>query len=118
MHPAEQQMQFVYTLRSRGVTNAEVLKAMEATPRGDFLEGIFRERAFEDTQRAGVIARRWAGDAPLLFGGDVNLRRVELPGLTWLGGNHVDHFFGHGAARVEVLERGPLSDHPPVRVTL
>jgi protein-L-isoaspartate(D-aspartate) O-methyltransferase len=49
MHPAEQQMQFVYTLRSRGVTNAEVLKAMEATPRGDFLEGIFRERSFEDT---------------------------------------------------------------------
>ena len=33
MHPAEQQMQFVFTLRSRGVTNAEVLKAMEATPR-------------------------------------------------------------------------------------
>lgn len=49
MHPAEQQMQFVYTLRSRGVTNAEVLKAMEATPRSDFLEGIFRERSFEDT---------------------------------------------------------------------
>lgn len=49
MHPAEQQMQFVFTLRSRGVTNAEVLKAMEATPRADFLEGIFRERAFEDT---------------------------------------------------------------------
>ena len=49
MHPAEQQMQFVFTLRSRGVTNAEVLKAMEATPRDDFLEGIFQERAFEDT---------------------------------------------------------------------
>ncbi|MBB5221206.1 protein-L-isoaspartate(D-aspartate) O-methyltransferase [Amaricoccus macauensis] len=49
MHPAEQQMQFVYTLRSRGVMNAEVLKAMEATPRADFLEGIFRERSFEDT---------------------------------------------------------------------
>ena len=49
MHPAEQQMQFVFTLRSRGVTNAEVLKAMEQTPRVDFLEGIFQERAFEDT---------------------------------------------------------------------
>ena len=49
MHPAEQQMQFVFTLRSRGVTNAEVLKAMEATPRDAFLEGIFQERAFEDT---------------------------------------------------------------------
>ena len=49
MLPAEQQMQFVYTLRSRGVTNAEVLKAMEQTPRAEFLEGIFQERAFEDT---------------------------------------------------------------------
>jgi protein-L-isoaspartate(D-aspartate) O-methyltransferase len=49
MHPAEQQMQFVFTLRSRGVRNAEVLKAMESTPRADFLEGIFRERSFEDT---------------------------------------------------------------------
>ena len=48
MDPAERQMQFVYTLRSRGVTNAEVLKAMEATPRIDFLEGIFRDRSFED----------------------------------------------------------------------
>jgi len=49
MHAAEQQMQFVYTLRSHGVTNVDVLKAMEATPREAFLEGIFRERAFEDT---------------------------------------------------------------------
>ncbi len=49
MQSAEQQMQFVYTLRSRGVTNAEVLTAMEATPRADFLEGIFQERAYEDT---------------------------------------------------------------------
>ena len=30
MDPAERQMQFVFTLRSRGVTNGEVLKAMEA----------------------------------------------------------------------------------------
>jgi protein-L-isoaspartate(D-aspartate) O-methyltransferase len=48
MHPAEQQMQFVFALRSRGVTNAEVLKAMEQTPRVHFLEGIFQERSFED----------------------------------------------------------------------
>jgi len=49
MHAAEQQMQFVFTLRSHGVTNAEVLKAMEQTSRPDFLEGIFQERAWEDT---------------------------------------------------------------------
>jgi protein-L-isoaspartate(D-aspartate) O-methyltransferase len=48
MDPAERQMQFVFSLRSRGVTNAEVLKAMEATPRLEFLEGIFRDRSFED----------------------------------------------------------------------
>jgi protein-L-isoaspartate(D-aspartate) O-methyltransferase len=55
MHPAEQQMQFVFTLRSHGVTNAEVLKAMEATPRAAFLEGIFAERAFEDTPLPSVV---------------------------------------------------------------
>lgn len=49
MQPAEQQMQFVFTLRSRGVVNADVLKAMEQTNRSDFLEGIFLERAWEDT---------------------------------------------------------------------
>jgi endonuclease/exonuclease/phosphatase (EEP) superfamily protein YafD len=60
-------------------------------------------------------------DPLLLFGGDVNLRgRPELPGLTRVGGNHVDHLYttGRPAAKVEVLDRGRLSDHPPVRVTL
>lgn len=57
----------------------------------------------------------------LLFGGDVNMRgKPELPGLTRVGGNHVDHLYttGRPALRVEVLDRGKLSDHPPVRVTL
>ncbi|MFO1105031.1 MAG: protein-L-isoaspartate(D-aspartate) O-methyltransferase [Amaricoccus sp.] len=49
MEPAERQMQFVFALRSRGVTNASVLRAMEATPREDFVEGIFRDRSYEDT---------------------------------------------------------------------
>lgn len=48
MLPAEQQMQFVFALRSHGVTNADVLKAMEATNRREFLEGIFSDRSFED----------------------------------------------------------------------
>jgi endonuclease/exonuclease/phosphatase family metal-dependent hydrolase len=71
--------------------------------------------ARRDTLRA--LAEPWG--SPLLFGGDVNLRSPRLPGLRYLGGNHVDHFFSDGAAgRVEVLERGRLSDHPPVRVSL
>lgn len=67
----------------------------------------------------GRAARAWSGDIPLLFGGDLNLRRPVLDGMTWLGGNHVDHFFGRGVARegaFEVLDRGELSDHPPIRV--
>ena len=48
MDSLEQRMQFVYTLRSRGVLNADVLKAMEAIPRARFLEGIFADRAHED----------------------------------------------------------------------
>jgi endonuclease/exonuclease/phosphatase family metal-dependent hydrolase len=74
------------------------------------------EWALRDTRRA----LEWAPRPLLVFGGDVNLRRVSLPGLLHVGGNHVDHLFtaGRPAVRVEVLERGRLSDHPPVRVTL
>lgn len=72
------------------------------------------EWARRDVERA----RRRFPDA-FLFGGDLNLRgRPPLAGYTWLGGNHVDHLYGHGPATFEVLERGRLSDHPPVRVSL
>jgi protein-L-isoaspartate(D-aspartate) O-methyltransferase len=49
MDDSERQMQFVFSLRSHGVTNAEVLKAMERTSRSAFVEGIFRGRWHEDT---------------------------------------------------------------------
>ncbi|MEM8570688.1 MAG: protein-L-isoaspartate(D-aspartate) O-methyltransferase [Pseudomonadota bacterium] len=49
MEDAEQRMQFVFALRSNGVTNVDVLNAMEALDRRAFLEGIFQERAMEDT---------------------------------------------------------------------
>jgi endonuclease/exonuclease/phosphatase family metal-dependent hydrolase len=74
-----------------------------------------------DTDRALAVARRWAGSEPLVFGGDVNLKRPELPGMLHVAGNHVDHLFTSGraaAGRGQVLDRGALSDHPPVVVTL
>ncbi len=49
MEEFEHQMQFVFALRSRGVTNAAVLNAMEKLQRRDFVEGIFQDRSFEDT---------------------------------------------------------------------
>src|SRR4051794_29840317 len=72
--------------------------------------------AMRDTRRA----LEWAPRPLLVFGGDLNLRHVGLPGLRPLAGNHVDHLFSDGrpAHAAEVLERGRLSDHPPVRVTL
>jgi protein-L-isoaspartate(D-aspartate) O-methyltransferase len=41
-------MQFLYTLRSHGVTDARVLTAMEQVDRGLFVQGLFAERAYED----------------------------------------------------------------------
>jgi len=45
---AERKMQFLFALRSKGVTNARVLQAMEAVDRGRFVKGIFEDRAYED----------------------------------------------------------------------
>ncbi len=45
---AEARMRFIYTLRSRGVTDARVLSAMERIDRREFVTGVFAERAYED----------------------------------------------------------------------
>jgi protein-L-isoaspartate(D-aspartate) O-methyltransferase len=48
MDYATQKMQFVFQLRSGGVTDARVLNAMEDIPRDAFMEGLFKDRAQED----------------------------------------------------------------------
>lgn len=45
---AERKMQFLYAIRSKGVTDGRVLSAMERIDRGAFVRGIFAERAYED----------------------------------------------------------------------
>ncbi|WP_133486455.1 protein-L-isoaspartate(D-aspartate) O-methyltransferase [Aliiroseovarius marinus] len=45
---AEQKMQFLFALRSKGVTNPRVLSAMEEIDRGPFVRGVFAKRAYED----------------------------------------------------------------------
>ncbi|WP_278920938.1 MULTISPECIES: protein-L-isoaspartate(D-aspartate) O-methyltransferase [Pseudophaeobacter] len=45
----ETKMQFLFALRSRGVTDTKVLEAMEQIDRGPFVRGIFSDRAYEDT---------------------------------------------------------------------
>jgi len=45
---AERKMQFLFALRSRGVTDTRTLEAMEKIDRGAFVKGLFAERAYED----------------------------------------------------------------------
>ncbi len=44
----EQKMQFLYALRSKGVTDPRVLTAMESIDRGAFVRGLFAARVYED----------------------------------------------------------------------
>lgn len=79
------------------------------------------QRARADIARAAEAALSWAAGSPLLLGGDFNVRSPAPAGLKALGGYGVDHVFGHGTGPVtdvQVLERGQLSDHAPVVVTV
>ncbi|OUS38823.1 protein-L-isoaspartate O-methyltransferase [Rhodobacterales bacterium 56_14_T64] len=44
----ETKMQFLFALRSKGVTETRVLNAMEEVDRGPFIRGLFAQRAYED----------------------------------------------------------------------
>ncbi len=48
MTDASTLMQFLFALRSKGVTDARVLTAMEKVDRAAFIRGLFAERAYED----------------------------------------------------------------------
>jgi len=76
-------------------------------------------RAEADLRLAAGSALRWAGDRPLVFGGDVNLRTPRLDGFAHAGGHSVDHLFARGLEPhgVERLDRGALSDHVPLVAT-
>ncbi|HEX5763747.1 MAG TPA: endonuclease/exonuclease/phosphatase family protein [Solirubrobacterales bacterium] len=101
-----------------------------------------RDLAAEDVLRAARIATEWASDAPLLFGGDLNLQPSESGevfdelrerfGLAPpTAPNAIDHLLARGlelvarprrwpAERREVPEDGlalRLSDHSPVEAT-
>ena len=45
---ADIKMQFLFALRSKGVTDSRVLTIMEQVDRAAFLKGLFKDRAYED----------------------------------------------------------------------
>ena len=78
-------------------------------------------RARADVDVAVRALGAWAGDAPVVLGGDFNLRRVEVPGFTHAAGHWVDHVLVRGlrpASRPDRPDRGELSDHQPLRITV
>jgi len=63
----------------------------------------------------------WAEGGPVVLGGDFNLRSVSLPGFEAAASFEVDHVLVRGLDVVGepvVLDRGRLSDHAPVAVTV
>lgn len=69
---------------------------------------------------AAVALRRWAAGAPVVLGGDFNVRAPSLEGFSLAGGNGVDQVFVGGGlvpgGPAEVLDSGSLSDHAPLVV--
>jgi endonuclease/exonuclease/phosphatase (EEP) superfamily protein YafD len=55
-----------------------------------------------------------------MLGGDFNVAELELPGFVRAAGHGVDQVFvaGLAAEGARVLERGSLSDHAPVLVSV
>lgn len=99
--------------------------------------------AADDVLRAAAAASEWADDAPLLFGGDLNLRPAEDPatfeqlrrrfGLTGATApGAIDHLLHRGLEATDPARRWPaerrerregslalrLSDHAPVEARL
>jgi endonuclease/exonuclease/phosphatase family metal-dependent hydrolase len=74
-------------------------------------------RAQADIVRAAAAAVSWAGDAPVVLGGDLNTVRPTTPGFSRVAGNSVDHVLVRPARTAmlgRTLDRGQLSDHAPV----
>jgi endonuclease/exonuclease/phosphatase family metal-dependent hydrolase len=74
-------------------------------------------RAQADVNRAAAAATGWADGAPLVLGGDMNLRALVVPGFTHVAGHSVDHILvraAHAVAPGRTLDRDRLSDHVPV----
>lgn len=88
-----------------------------------------RARAERELAQLWQRALQFAGGAPLILGGDLNLREPAAPGtaIAHVAAHNVDHVFARGfaaAGQAQVLERSvslgdrqiELSDHAPLRV--
>ena len=79
------------------------------------------EQGQADQRLSHATALAWAGDGPLILGGDLNQTKPRHPGLTHVAGHHVDHVFARGweaEGEAERIVTAPLSDHEALAVAL
>jgi endonuclease/exonuclease/phosphatase family metal-dependent hydrolase len=80
------------------------------------------DRARRDLALAARHAREWAQQQPLVLGGDFNLRDPAVPGMERVASSDVDHVLIGPELQVlepaRTLDRGVLSDHVPLSVSL
>ncbi|MDQ6607262.1 MAG: endonuclease/exonuclease/phosphatase family protein [Actinomycetota bacterium] len=123
-------------VRGDGITAVRTLRLCRVPERRQLLGVRLRSGVWLGTLHASVrndagarseaaLAARtmlsWAAGAPVVLAGDFNVRSLALARFDYAGGFDVDLVFVHGLAaqgRAEELDRGTLSDHAPVAVTL
>lgn len=87
--------------------------------KGVWVGNVHTEADADQGRRAAEAVLAWADGAPAVLGGDFNVAELSLPGFSRAGGCGVDQVFATaGESATQVLDRGPLSDHAPVLVTL
>ncbi|HWF33612.1 MAG TPA: endonuclease/exonuclease/phosphatase family protein [Solirubrobacteraceae bacterium] len=105
---------------------AQLARLRDGTCVVNFHASTRRARAEHELARLWQHTLAWAGPAPLILGGDLNLREPRAPGseLAHAAAHEVDHLFARGldAAQTGVLDReivvggrrAELSDHVPL----
>jgi endonuclease/exonuclease/phosphatase family metal-dependent hydrolase len=110
---------------------AQLAKLADGTIVANFHASTRVPLAEDELERLWDRALAWAGEGPLVLGGDLNLRSPHRPGVGILhvAQRDVDHIFARRlepAGEATLLDRqitlagGPveLSDHPPLLVEL
>jgi endonuclease/exonuclease/phosphatase family metal-dependent hydrolase len=85
------------------------------------LTGGVLSAAERETRAAAAAMLEWSAGTPAILAGDFNLESVAVPGFSHVGSVYVDHVLARGlepAGPAAALDRGKLSDHAPVAVTL
>ncbi len=83
---------------------------------------LHTEARADQGRLAAATLLQWTGASPAVLGGDFNVRDLSLDGFVRVGGSGVDQVFAAGgltaAGEAQVLDRGRLSDHAPVLVSV